>query len=93
VTVAITNQSDRATVAVPQLYVTLPDGSPLRLAGWSREPLAPHETRTVTIAADPRVLARWQGGRWRQAAGSYKLTLATDAAQPLQSASVALAQR
>jgi beta-glucosidase len=93
VTVAITNQSDRATVAVPQLYVTLPDGSPLRLAGWSREALAPHETRTVTISADPRVLTRWQVGRWRQAAGSYKLTLATDAAHPLQSASVALAQR
>ena len=93
VTVAITNQSDRATVAVPQLYVTLPDGSPLRLSGWSREKLAPHETRTVTITADPRVLARWQGSRWRQAAGSYKLTLATDAAHPLQSASVALAQR
>lgn len=93
VTVAVTNQSDRATVAVPQLYVTLPDGSPLRLAGWSREKLAPHETRTVTITADPRVLARWQGSRWRQAAGSYKLTLATDAAHPLQSASVALAQR
>jgi len=47
----------------------------------------------VTIAADPRVLARWQGGRWRQVAGTYKLTLATDAAHPLQSASVALAQR
>ncbi|WP_066586853.1 beta-glucosidase [Sphingomonas pruni] len=93
VTVAITNQSDRATVAVPQLYVTLPDGSPLRLAGWNRETLAPHETRSVTIAADPRVLARWRDGRWRQAAGSYKLTLATDAAHPLQSASVALAQR
>lgn len=93
VTVAITNQSDRATVAVPQLYVTLPDGSPLRLAGWSREALAPHETRTVTISADPRALTRWQAGRWRQAAGSYKLTLATDAAHPLQSASVALAQR
>jgi beta-glucosidase len=93
VTVAVTNQSDRATVAVPQLYVTLPDGSPLRLAGWSREALAPHETRTVTISADPRVLTRWQAGRWRQAAGSYKLTLATDAAHPLQSASVALAQR
>jgi beta-glucosidase len=93
VAVAISNQSDRATVAVPQLYVALPDGSPLRLAGWSREALAPHETRTVTIAADPRVLARWQDGRWRQAAGSYKLTLATDAAHPLQSASVALVQR
>lgn len=93
VTVAVTNQSDRATVAVPQLYVTLPDGSPLRLAGWSREALAPHETRTVTISADPRALTRWQAGRWRQAAGSYKLTLATDAAHPLQSASVALAQR
>lgn len=93
VTVAVTNQSDRATVAVPQLYVTLPDGSPLRLAGWSREALAPHETRNVTITADPRVLARWRDGRWRRAAGSYKLTLATDAAHPLQSASVALAQR
>ena len=93
VTVAITNQGDRATVAVPQLYVNLPDGSPLRLAGWSRQALAPHETRLVTIAADPRVLARWRGGRWRQAAGSYTLTLATDAAHPVESASVALAQR
>jgi beta-glucosidase len=93
VTVSIANTSRRPTVAVPQLYVALPDGSPLRLAGWSRVSLAPGETRAVTIAADPRVLARWRGGRWVQAAGTYKLTLATDAAHPVQSASVALAQR
>ena len=91
VTVRIANASDRAAVAVPQLYVTLPDGSPLRLAGWQRVTLAPHETKTVTIVADSRVLARWRDGGWRQAAGAYRFTLATDAERAVASGTVKLA--
>jgi beta-glucosidase len=92
VTVEIVNASDRATAAIPQLYVNLPDGSPLRLAGYSRQQLAPRETRTVTIAADPRVLARWVGGRWQRPVGTYQLTLATDAEHAVATAKVELAK-
>ena len=91
VTVRIANASERAAVAVPQLYVALPDGSPLRLAGWQRVALAPHETKMVTIVADPRVLARWRDGGWHRAAGAYRLTLATDAGHPVASGTVTLA--
>ena len=92
VTVEIVNASDLATAAVPQLYVTLPDGSPLRLAGWRREQLKPRETRTVTITADPRVLARWQGNSWQRPAGIYQLTLATDAAHAVATGKVSIAK-
>jgi beta-glucosidase len=90
VTVTVANRSDRPAIAVPQVYVALPDGSPLRLAGWQRQALAPHESKSVTIAVDSRVLMRWQGGGWHRAAGAYRLTLAIDADHPVASGMVTL---
>jgi beta-glucosidase len=79
VTVTVRNEGRRAGVALAQLYVTGPDKAPPRLAGWKRQPLAAGESATVTIAADPRVLARWTASGWSTPAGAYRLAVATDA--------------
>ncbi|HET9161123.1 MAG TPA: fibronectin type III-like domain-contianing protein, partial [Caulobacteraceae bacterium] len=63
---------------VAQLYVA-PPGRTHRLAGWARVPLKPGETRRVTIAADPRVLASWQAGGWVRAAGDYQVSVSPSA--------------
>ena len=91
VTFDVTNEGRRPGVVVPQLYATLPGGGAPRLVGWARRSLAPGETAAVTIAADPRSLARWQAGGWRIAAGGYRLALATDADRPVASGTVTLA--
>ena len=90
--VTISNDSDRPGVAVPQLYVAAPGAQP-RLAGWSRVTLAPHSRQRVTIALDPRALAGWSDGAWRIAAGSYALTLGSDAATPIATKTVTFAQQ
>ena len=90
VTFRVRNDGARAGVALPQLYVTAPDGSPLRLAGWSRRTLAPGESASVTITADRRVLARWRDAGWKIAQGRYRLTLATDAEHPVAAGQVAI---
>lgn len=87
--VSVTNTGSRAGVAVPQLYVTGPEGTPPRLAGFNRVTLAPGQTMRVALAADPRILARWtQGQGWRVADGRYQLTIATDATKPVASEQV-----
>lgn len=91
ISVAVTNTGKRAGVAVPQLYVTGPDKSPLQLAGFQRLSLAPGQTTRVTIAADPRILARWRpGAGWAIAPGAYRLALATDADHAVASETVTL---
>ena len=50
----VTNTGKRAGADVPQVYVTLP-GKARRLAGWDKVMLAPGESRTVTITAEPRI--------------------------------------
>ena len=82
----ITNDGDRLSAAVPQLYVAPAAGSwPARLAGFERVALKPGETRQVMLTAEPRILARWdeQAHTWRIAPGAYRVTLgrsATDTA-------------
>src|SRR4051794_34648046 len=58
-TFTVTNTGDRAGADVPQLYLTQPR---MRLLGFERVELAPGESRTVTITAEPRVLAPFGGG-------------------------------
>ena len=63
---------------MPQLYLTeAPDGSRMRLLGFERVELAPGESRQVTISADPRLLARFDGaaGQWHLAEGTYHVGL------------------
>ena len=91
VTVDVTNDSPRAGVVVPQLYATLPGGETPRLVGWARRSLAPGETATLTIDADPRLLAWWTEDGWHIAAGSYRLMLATDSERAIANDAVTLA--
>jgi beta-glucosidase len=91
-TVAVTNTGKRAGVAVPQLYATGPDGSPVQLAGFQRVVLAPGQTTRVSMAADPRILARWSAGSgWAVAPGRYRLAVATDATREIAGGDVEVA--
>jgi len=77
----VTNAGDRAGSDVPQLYVEVA-GSPRRLAGFAKVTLAPGQTQRVTIQAEPRILADYDTSLpgWRIAGGSYRLSIARDAA-------------
>jgi beta-glucosidase len=82
------NTSMQATTAVPQFYLVGPERAPARLAGWLSASLAPGERRRITIAADPRLIARHKRGRWSVAPGTYRLTLGLDADRAIASANV-----
>ena len=57
-----TNTGEREGADVPQLYLTsAPDQQRMRLLGFERVELAPGESREVTLTADPRLLARFDG--------------------------------
>lgn len=93
---SVVNVGDRAGADVPQLYLTDgPDGRCLRLLGFGRVELDPGATRRLTIEADPRLLARYDGGvgSWRIAAGGYRVAVATSAVTPRLSAAVELTGR
>ncbi|GAB2537958.1 beta-glucosidase [Rhodanobacter koreensis] len=77
------NTGKRAGVEVAQLYAA-PPGRTHRLVGWARVELKPGETRTVSIAADPRLLASYDlaSARWGRAAGSFDVYVGTAAGRP-----------
>jgi beta-glucosidase len=77
-TFTITNTGDRRGADVPQLYLIAAAGEQrMRLLGFERVELDPGESREVVLAADPRLLARFDGdaGQWRIAAGAYEVGL------------------
>lgn len=78
VTFTVTNTGTRRGVDVPQLYVA-PPGRTHRLAGWARVDLKPGESRSVTIKADPAILASYEANGWRQAAGDYDVWVSPSA--------------
>jgi beta-glucosidase len=74
----VTNTGERRGADVPQLYLTEAPGEPrMRLLGFERVELDPGESREVTLTADPRLLARFDGdaGQWRIAPGAHKVGL------------------
>jgi beta-glucosidase len=78
----VTNTGDRSGADVPQLYLTAAPGERrLRLLGFERVELEPAETRRVTIEADPRLLARYDGGQrcWRISSGGHTVALGASA--------------
>ena len=90
------NVGDRAGADVPQLYLTAVAGeSRSRLLGFQRVDLEPGATRRVNIEADPRLLARYDGGAhaWRVAPGIHSVAVGTSAIAPLLEATVELAGR
>ena len=90
-TFRVANAGSRPGVDVPQVYVT-PPGRAKRLVGWGRPTLAPGESRTVTVAADPRVLADFDAKthNWVVRPGTYQVEVAVSATQPVLSATVHL---
>lgn len=72
----VTNVGDREGVDTPQVYAAAP-GQTRRLIGWGRVALKPGESRTVTVTADPRLLAQFdaEADRWRLRAGPRTVTV------------------
>lgn len=80
---SVTNTGARAGADTPQLYLGAgPTGRRQRLLGWSKVTLEPGETRTVTVSADPRLLANWdeKAHGWRVDPGAYEVFVGSDAA-------------
>jgi beta-glucosidase len=67
----------------------------MRLLGFERVALQPGESGRVLVAADPRLLARFDSNasRWRIAAGNYRVAVGKSAVDLILSANVQLAMR
>ena len=78
----VVNVGERSGADIPQLYLTAaPDGPRLRLLGFERIELEPGAVRRVSIEADPRLVARYDGGAgcWRLAPGGYAVAVGASA--------------
>jgi len=82
----VRNSGARAGADAPQLYLTAANAQPLlRLLAFERLTLAPGESRTLVLRADPRFLGHFDETRrsWRVEGGRYRVALghsATDLA-------------
>ena len=93
---SVVNVGDRAGADVPQLYLTAAAGGPrLRLLGFERVELEPGAACRVAIEADPRLLARFDGGTgcWRIEPGGYAVAVGASAVAPQLTAEIELAGR
>jgi beta-glucosidase len=76
----VTNTGQREGADVPQLYLTnTPDEKRMRLIGF--EHVAAGRIPQLTLAADPRLLARFDAGRdqWRIADGAHAVAIGKSA--------------
>jgi beta-glucosidase len=78
VSFAVKNTGKRAGTEIAEVYARLPeaaDESFKRLVGWQRIELAPGQSKTVTIAVDPRVMSVFdeQTNAWNLLPGDYKI--------------------
>ncbi|MCP8892075.1 beta-glucosidase [Sphingomonas faeni] len=84
----IRNDGDRPGADVPQAYLVRRGGQAIRrLVGFEKVMLQPGESRTVTMAVDPRLLADFRDGQWRVPAGRYAFAIgksATDLGNPAE---------
>jgi beta-glucosidase len=95
-TFTVTNTGKIAGADVPQVYLTdAPGEKRMRLLGFERVELAPGASRSVTVTAEPRLLARFDGaaGRWRIAEGSYRIALGRSTESLLLNADLQLEPR
>jgi beta-glucosidase len=84
VSAVVRNVGRRTGVAVPQLYLGLPQPSkdvvqpPRQLRGVAKLRLKPGRARRVTFKLEPRAFAYWNtaGAEWRVAKGCYRATVA-----------------
>jgi beta-glucosidase len=97
-TFTVTNTGKVAGADVPQVYLTDVAGERrMRLLGFERVELAPGASNAVTVRADPRLLARFDGktglGQWRIAAGTYRVALGKSAGDLVLTAEAPLTAR
>jgi beta-glucosidase len=95
-TFTVTNTGERAGADVPQLYLTAAAGAErMRLLGFERVELARGESRAVTVTADARLLARYDGdaGQWHIAEGAYRVAVGRAADDLVLSAEAPLPER
>jgi len=92
----VTNAGERAGIDTAQIYLRRPDDAnfPIRLVAFARVPLAPGETRQVTLAIDPRLLSRFEtsANGWHIAPGRFTLHAGPNARDLLLSTEVTLAE-
>jgi beta-glucosidase len=77
-TFTVSNTGGRVGADVAQLYLTDAAGERrMRLLGFERVDLAPGQSRVLTIRAEPRLLARYDGeaGQWHIAGGTYRIAV------------------
>lgn len=89
----VTNTGKIAGADVPQVYLTQAAGdTTMRLLGFERVQLAPGESRHITIAVDPRLLAsfKWEKQQWEIKKGSYTIALGKSAEEILLQSVVTL---
>jgi beta-glucosidase len=87
----VTNTGSREGADVPQLYLTEAAGDThMRLLGFERVALQPGESERVTVAADPRLLARFDptAARWRIAEGTHRVAVGKSAGDLVLTADV-----
>lgn len=78
----VTNTGKLAGKAAPQVYLNgTPSGPVKRLIGFAKVDLAPGESKTVTLSADPRLLGNFDVAAkgWMVPGGTYSIAVARDA--------------
>jgi len=95
VTFAVKNTGKQTGTEIAEVYAKLPKGADesfKRLAGWSRVTLAPGESKTVTVAIDPRVLKTFNevDNRWNLASGEYEVFVGPSSDKTLLTGSLLL---
>lgn len=78
VSFTVKNTGKREGTEIAEVYARLPKGSDesyKRLAGFARVTLAPGESKTVTVALDPRVLQTFDEAKnsWHLSTGDYEV--------------------
>ena len=92
----VKNTGERKGADVPQLYLTEAAGDKrVRLLGFERVELEPGESRRVTLEADPRLLARFDGGigKWSIDEGTHRVAVGKSATDFVLSGAAKLSAR
>jgi beta-glucosidase len=92
--VSVKNTGARSGATVVQVYLVSAAGRAVkRLVGFSKQGLAPGESRIVSLTLDPRLLASWDTGkgRWNIAAGTYRFAIGDSADALSETAELKLA--
>jgi beta-glucosidase len=76
----VTNTGVRDGDDVAQLYLTGdPQGANRRLVAFQKVALKADESHKITVTIDPRLIGRWDGGRWVVDQGRYSFALGISA--------------